>query len=140
MARTEEDKILQAPVIVKFNGKEYSVRPLVIKESREWRKQLIKTLELLPKYVSITTSNPEGFSVALNAMLADMPNAVADLFFSYAKDLPREEIESTATDAELAVAFQEVMAFAFPLAQALTKVLGKARTEPAKEETEAKEA
>jgi len=48
---------------------------------------------------------------------------VIDLFFSYAKTLDREEIESIATDAELATAFAEVMKVAFPLAESLPKAM-----------------
>ena len=121
--RTEEDKIVQSPITVTLGGKEFLIRPLVIKESREWRKKLIKAFGMLPKYLNMTTDNPEGFTEALDAMLSEMPDVVTDLFFSYARDLDREEIESTANDTELAEAFQEVMKYAFPLSQSLTKVL-----------------
>jgi len=123
MERTEEDKLVQSPVVVTLGGKEFPIRPLVIKESREWRKKLIKVFGMLPKYLTMTTDNPEGFKEALDAMLGEMPDEVTDLFFSYAKDLDREEIESTANDNELAEAFQEVMKYAFPLSQSLTKIL-----------------
>ncbi|MDD5081781.1 MAG: hypothetical protein PHU08_00265 [Dehalococcoidales bacterium] len=126
MERTEEDKLTQSPITVSLGGRDYQVRPLVIRESREWRKQLIKAFAQLPQYINATTDEPEGFTKALNAMLVEMPDMVTDLFFSYAKELIREEIEGVATDAELSKAFEEVMAFAFPLAQTLTKVLGKA--------------
>ncbi len=123
MDRTEEDKLVQAPIRVTLGGKEFPIRPLVIKESREWRKKLIKAFGMLPKYLNMKTDNPEAFTEALDAMLGEMPDVVTDLFFSYAKDLPREEIESIANDTELAEAFQEVMKYAFPLSQSLTKVL-----------------
>lgn len=124
MDRTDEDKITQSPIVVTLGGKEYPIRPLVIRESREWRKKLIKAFGQLPKYLNMTTDNPEQFTEALNVMLTEMPDMVADLFFSYASDLPIEEIENSASDMELSVAFQEVMKFAFPLSQTLTKVLG----------------
>ena len=79
-----------------------------------------------PKYLNMKTDDPEAFTEALNSMLGEMPDVVTDLFFSYARDLPREEIESTANDTELAEAFQEVMKYAFPLSQSLTKVLNRA--------------
>jgi len=123
MDRTDEDKLVQAPIRVTLGGTEYPIRPLVIKESREWRKKLIKAFGALPKYLNMTTDNPEGFTEALDVMLGEMPDVVTDLFFSYARDLPREEIESTANDFELSKAFQEVMKYAFPLSQSLTKVL-----------------
>jgi len=123
MERTEEDKIVQSPIKVILGGKKFPIRPLVIKESREWRKKLIKALGILPKYLNMKTDNPEAFTEALDSMLNEMPDVVTDLFFSYAKDLDRDEIESTANDTELAEAFQEVMKYAFPLSQSLTKVL-----------------
>ena len=125
MERTEEDKLTQSPIMVILGGKEFPIRPLVIKESREWRKKLIKAFGMLPKYLNMTADNPEGFTEALDAMLNEMPDVVTDLFFSYARDLDRDEIESTATDTELAEAFQEVMKFAFPLSQSLTRVLNR---------------
>ena len=121
--RTDEDKIVGAPIVVILGGQEYRIKPLVIRDSREWRKKLIKAFGILPKYLNMTTDNPEGFTQALDSMLGEMPEVVADLFFSYAKDLDRDEIETTANDSELAEAFQEVMKFAFPLSQSLTKIL-----------------
>jgi len=50
---------------------------------------------------------------------------VANLFFGYAKDLDREDIENVATDAELARAFDQVMAVGFPLVKALIAAKGR---------------
>ena len=121
--RTEEDKLTQSPILVILGGKEYPIRPLVIKESREWRRKLVVIFKKLPQYLKMTTDNPEGFSEALNEMLIEMPDMVTDLFFSYAKDLDREEIESSATEEDLSKAFQEVIKYAFPLSQSLTRIL-----------------
>jgi len=121
--RTEEDKILQTGVTVILGGKDYEIRPLVIKESREWRKKVIALMAPLPQYVKVDTDSPEEFEKVLSKLLVAMPDEVLALFFDYAKDLNREEIEGIATDAEIAKAFEEVTKIAFPLAESLPKVL-----------------
>ena len=123
MERTEEDKIVQAGIVVILGGKEYSIAPLVIRDSREWRKGVVSLLSALPGYTNVTTDTPDEFGEALNAVMVALPDKVVDLFFLYAKTLPREEIEKTATDAELAKAFERVIEIAFPLAQSVTKTM-----------------
>ena len=120
--RTEEDKIVQAGIEVILGGNEYSIAPLVIKESREWRKRVVLLLSSLPAYAEVTTDTPDEFGEALNAMLVAMPDKVTSLFFDYSK-LDREVIEATATDAELAKAFEQVIEIAFPLAKSLTQTM-----------------
>lgn len=71
--RTEEDKILQNEILVILGGKEYKIKPLVIKESRKWRANFAKILGDLPQYVGITTDTPEKFMNAINAILVTMP-------------------------------------------------------------------
>jgi hypothetical protein len=127
MERTEEEKLVQAPLKVILAGKEREIKPLVIRESRKWRKKVANLFRKLPGYIKANTDDLEGFEASLQALLLDMPDEIADLFFAYAKDLDRAEIENSATDAELGKAFQEVMAFAFPLSQSLTKGLGASR-------------
>ncbi|MFA5558623.1 MAG: hypothetical protein WDA59_04075 [Methanofastidiosum sp.] len=122
--RTEEDKISQAGIKVVLGGKEYKVRPLRILESREWREQVTKLLGNLPRYVKADTNNPEEFEKALQGIMVEMPDKIVDLFFGYAKDLPRQEIEAEATDEEVANALVEVLQVAFPLLPALTKAMG----------------
>jgi len=119
MVRTEEQIVAQASIEVILGGKTYKVAPLVIRDSRVWRQKITALIAPLPSIVSTKTDNVEEFGEALNQLLVTMPDQVLDLFFEYAKDLNKEEIESVATDAELKVAFQEVMKIAFPLAEAL---------------------
>ena len=121
--RTEEEKVARAPILVILGGKEYKIAPLVIRDSREWRKQVIELIAPLPELVKVSSDNTEGFEAVLKQMLITMPDQVLDLFFDYAKDLDREEIESIATDDEVAKAFEEVSKVAFPLAESLPKVL-----------------
>ncbi len=121
--RTEEEKLIQAPIIVTFGGKPYEVKPLVIKESRAWRQAVVKVLAALPRYAAVTTDKAPDFEAALNAMLVDMPDTVVNLFFQYAKGLNREEVEAIATDAEMAKGFEQVVEVAFPLARSLVRTM-----------------
>lgn len=127
MARTEEEKVSRAPIVVVFGGKEFNVAPLVIRDSREWRKKVANLIAPLPELVKTTMADddPEAFGKVLTEMLVNMPDQVITLFFEYAKDLNREEIEGIATDAEMATAFEEVVKVAFPLAESLPKVMGR---------------
>jgi len=127
--RSEEDKLLRAPIKVILGGEEWDINPLPIGESRKWRGKLAKFLSRMPGYVQqakVTTDSPDEFTKAINDMLAVMPDDVADLFFGYAKELDREHIEASATDAELGKAFGEVVSFAFsPFAKSLSESLTK---------------
>lgn len=123
MTRTEEDKVTQAEIKVILGGEEYPIKPLVIRDSREWRREVVELISELPKFADITTDTPDEFGEALKAMLVSTPEKVAGLFFKYAKELDQEEIEAKATDTELAVAFQQVIEIAFPLAQSMTKTM-----------------
>lgn len=124
MNRTEEEKVTRSPIKVVLGGKEYEVAPLVIRDSREWRRKVIKLIAALPQLVNVTMEDSEGFEKALTEMMVVMPDQVIDLFFEYAKELDREEIEGIAIDSEIARAFEEVVQSAFPLAQSLPKAMG----------------
>jgi hypothetical protein len=121
--RTEEQKLTQSPVMVIFGGKEYPLRPLVIKESREWRQKVISLMTALPPLTKVTSDEPDKFKSAIEELLITMPDTVVDLFFAYARDLNREEIEAVATDSEMAVAWEKVVQLAFPLLQGLVKTM-----------------
>ena len=123
--RDEASIVSQAPILVYFGGKEYQVKPLVIKESREWRQKLAKMMGELSPVVNVTTDTPEKFQEAMNSLLVTMPDTVVDLVFAYGKDLPKDEIEAVATDAEMAKAFEGILEVAFPLARSVTGITGK---------------
>lgn len=84
----------RAPIVVTFAGKEYEIP---FRDSREWRKKVIALM------ARITVTNTADLRIA--SALADQ---VMDLFFEYAKNLNREEIETVATGAEVAKALGEV--------------------------------
>jgi len=121
--RTEEDKIVQAGIEVILGGVEYDIAPLVIRDSREWRKKVVSLVAPVAQIAGTSSDTPDDFEQALTSLLVTMPDKVIDLFFEYAKDLKREDIEAVTTDAEMSQAFKEVIAFAFPLAQNVPEVL-----------------
>ena len=122
MERTEEQKVTQAPLMVKLGGKEYAVAPLVIREARMWRRKVVDVMSSLPEHLGVTTDTPEAFDAALKMLLVDMQDTVIDLFFEYAKDLDRDEIEGIATEEDIEEAFSRVVGVAFPLARSLPLV------------------
>ncbi len=125
MKRTEDQIVTRAPIVVILGGTKYEIAPLVIRDSRVWRAKIVKLMAALPELVSITTDDAKGFAGTLTKILVTNPDETLDLFFEYAKDLDREMIESTTTDAEMAVAFEELVKIVFPLAESLPKALAR---------------
>ena len=121
--RTEEEIVTQASIEVILGGKTFEIAPLVIRDSRVWRKKVGSLIAPIPSMVKVTMDDKEDFGKVLEQILVTNPDQVLDLFFEYAKELDREEIEGIATDMEMSVAFQEVIKVAFPLAQSPMKVM-----------------
>ncbi|MFA5064954.1 MAG: hypothetical protein WC566_05770 [Dehalococcoidia bacterium] len=128
--RSEEDKLTQAPLLIILGGKEYEVKPLVIRDSRAWNAKFAKLIGGLPQYTKVTTDSPDQFKVAIEGMVSAVPDAIIDLVFEYARDLNREEIEAVATDAEILVAFTQIMEVAFPLARSLAGAMKELSARP----------
>ena len=123
--RTEEQIVTSANITAILGGMPYEIKPLVIRDSRGWRAEVIGLIAKLPGEINKTTDNPADFESSFNKLLVTMPDQVIDLFFAYAKDLDRDEIESVATDVELASAFEKIVEVAFPLTQSLPKTMGR---------------
>ena len=117
--RTEEDKLLKSEITITIGGKEYHIKPLVIREAREWRRKFAKLIGRLPELASITTEDADGFQNAANAMLVGNPDQMIELFVDYSK-MDKEFIEENATEVELADAIDKIMEVAFPLVNSLT--------------------
>ena len=113
-ARAEDAKVVQEGLKVILGGKEYTVAPLVIRDSREWRKEVGPWKAELSKYASVDSEKPEEFEKALTTLMVERIDETVDFFFKYAKDLNREEIEGIATDSEVVAAFNKVFEYAFP--------------------------
>jgi hypothetical protein len=112
-ARTEDDILSRAPIVVKLGDKEYSIPLLAVMAQREWRKTLFA--ELVPILDSFK-SKVDGKSIqtGLAAALLNFPEKLCDLLFAYVPDLPKEEILANATEEQIASAFSAIMGVAFP--------------------------
>ncbi len=121
--RTEEEKVFQEPIKVILGGRDYEIKPLVIKYSRPWRKNVVELVATLPKYAQVDTNKPDEFEKAVKLLMVESQDAIIDLFFEYARDLDRDEIEEIATETEIAIAFQIVMGLAFPLSETLPAMM-----------------
>ena len=120
--RSEADIIAQTPITVRLGDQDHQVKLLVARDSRKWREESAKLLSKLPEYAAIDTEDPDKFSKGMSALLVNMPDKVIDLFFLYAQDLKRKEIEAVATDAQICRGFEQVAAVAFPFVSAVTKL------------------
>jgi hypothetical protein len=118
--RTEEEKVLQAPLKIILGGTEHDVKPLVIRDSRAWREKVSRLMGDIPKHTKPDTNDPDGFQSAMESLMVAAPNTIINLVFEYAVDLDRDEIEATATDHEMGEAFYKILEFAFPLTKTLT--------------------
>lgn len=113
-ARSEDDKVAQAGIKVILGGEEYSIAPLVIRDSREWRKKVGPWKARIAQYASVDSDNPKDFENTLSVLMVERIDETIDHFFAYAKDLDRKELEAKATDWEVVRAFNEVFKVAFP--------------------------
>jgi len=121
--RTEEDALARAPIVVTFGGKQYEIKPLVLRESREWRKKYGAFLKRLGSTMSTELTEAKGFE-ALDMLLTSGIDDLIDLVFDYARDLPREEIEASATEAELLEAARKIGEIVFPFDKVLKGLPG----------------
>ena len=121
--RTEEEKVTQSGIVVILGGEEHSIRPLVIRYSREWRKKSLPLISHLMKYSRLASEKlvTEGMEQAVEELFTTKTDEILDSFFEFARDLDREKIENIATDGEIIVAFMEVFnAFVAPLSEKVT--------------------
>ena len=124
--RTEEEILTQTGGIkVVLGGKAYVLPPPVIRKAKLFRQHIAELSSELARLAQVSSDNPEDFEAGIKTIMFTMPDKVLDLFFEYASDLDREAIENTATEAELADAFGEVMKQAFPLSVGLVKGLSR---------------
>ena len=102
MERTEEQIVTQSSIVVVLGGKEYEVKPLVIKDAKNWRQKVWQIITSLPSEgLDVTSDTPEAFNSLMHVLLVTMQDTVLDLFFEYAKDLNRKEIEDIATEEDI---------------------------------------
>ena len=111
--RSEEEILLQQ-IEVTLADKPYTIKMLPIRPQAEWRKKVVPLLSGFLALGNFNTEDPAAFEAGLVSILIDTPEKVLDLFFEYARELDREEIENTATEAEVALAFKKIVAVVLP--------------------------
>ena len=122
--RSEEDILLQQ-IEVTLADKPYTIKLLPIRAQAEWRKKVVPLMSGFLAMSNFSSEDPAEFEAGLASILVDTPEKMLDLFFEYALDLDRDEIENTATEAEVAVAFKKIAAVVLPppLVTALTEAM-----------------
>ena len=126
--RTEEQILLQEPFQVTLAGKPVTIKLLPIRPAAEWRKKFVPLLTGFFELGDISSDDPEAFAEGLIQYLSTKPDELLDLFFAYAVDLDREDIETTATEWEVAAALGQIVdaCIAPPLLKTLAGTLEKA--------------
>jgi hypothetical protein len=112
--RTESEMLARAPIKAQLGGKTYELKILTILEARAWRELMFNAAE---GAIGVLSSEVLDLSVlisGLNTVLLRFPEKLAGLLFAYAPELPREEVEASATEEELAVVLNVIMKVAFP--------------------------
>lgn len=128
--RTEAQKLAQAPVEVMLGGKHYEVKLLSIKASAEWRRRAAEVIGETAGFWSAQEDDRSAVLAGIRGLMSGAQDRIAELFFNYAKELPRETIEQEATDQELACAFDKVIAVAFPLGRSLASLMRMGQSTP----------
>lgn len=121
MERTEEQKLAQEPAMVKFGGKDYEIKPLPLIKATPWRRKFVALFSDVASLASVTTDTPDKFKGALDNILIDKPEEMANLFYEYT-GLDKNEIEQIATSREFIKAFEEVVAFEAPFFGAAIRI------------------
>jgi hypothetical protein len=113
MPRTEEEKLTQSPLKVKFGEIQYTIKLLPVLKSRDWRAKVEQ--ELGPMVAGIQPMAVAGrFVIAgLSTAIARFPEKMCDLLFAYAEDLPKDKILAEATEEQIDLAFSQLWEIAF---------------------------
>ena len=113
MPRTEEEKLTQSPLKVKFGETEYTIKLLPVLKSRDWRAKVEQ--ELGPMVANIQPMTVAGrFVIAgLSTAIATFPEKMCDLLFAYATELDKDKILAEATEEQIDLAFSHLWEIAF---------------------------
>jgi hypothetical protein len=116
MQRTEDQIISKAPIEVTFGSTKYSIPVLTIKAQREWRARVAEQIGELVSGMDadLSTATLPQLSRGFTATLVAFPDKLAELVFAYDPALPREVIETDATEEQVSAAFSKIMVVAYP--------------------------
>jgi hypothetical protein len=137
--RTEDDILAKTPVSLRLGAKDYAVPILTILPARAWRMKLDQSCGDIVRNFQPEVDK-KAFATGLTGALIHFPEKIAELVFAYANGwegpealgsgkkklekplLPEEEIMANATEEQLAAAFSQIMAVAYPFLPQLALV------------------
>jgi len=142
--RTEEQKITQEPIAAKIGGKEYSIPLLKIRQSKEWKKkwwdaingsggyrEAMLKIDTIRKGDASTEEVLEALNKGFHSLLIEQAESVIDLVVDYIErsgcELTREFIEAEATEADVAVLWEQINEVSFPLVTSLANAMMRTR-------------
>jgi hypothetical protein len=82
-ARTEDDILSRAPILVKLGDKEYSIPLLAVMAQREWRKKYVAELAPIFDSLEYNTLDLKSFVAGVTSCLLQFPDKLIDLVFTY---------------------------------------------------------
>lgn len=123
MPRTDEDKLLQAPIVMRFGTKNYPVKPLTLGPARAWREKLNEVMGPLAETFQSGIKEDGAVSQGLAKMLMQFPDKLIELILAYDPQLPKDTIMTDATEEQIIVAWSDLLAVAFPFVAPLVTVM-----------------
>lgn len=120
LTRTEEQKVLKAPIVMLFGEKKYEVKPLTLTPARLWREKLNEAMAP----IADSFQQSSGLvSRGLAQALLQFPEKMLELICAYSPELDRKTIEENATEEQLVTAWSDLMVVAYPFLAPLVMVM-----------------
>ena len=128
--RAESDVLLKE-LRLTFGDKEYTVPVLRMRQAAKWRQQFFERTQEISAAMIIENHMlleqdklNKAVGRSLMGALLQFPEQIPDLVFSYAPDLPKEEVMEAAYDQQFTRAFSQIWQVAFaPFLSSLGTVL-----------------
>ncbi len=116
MARTDEAVLTRQHLELTLGGEKRLVRPLVLRDSRAWKRKVAEAFAELGALDSSTLNlaDPAGVRQALELIAVTVPERITDLVLAYAPELDREWFEAHVTDEEATEALVKMLEVTFP--------------------------
>jgi hypothetical protein len=141
--RTEDQIIAQDPIKAKLGGTEYEIPLLKLNKSRLWKqewydavfksdkwKETVGKVEAAQKGAS-QSELQDALSMGFHSLLIDQPETVITLVISYLNyanvDIKKEWVDENATEAEIALLWEQINDVSFPLVTSLANAMSRKR-------------
>ncbi len=118
--RTEDQIIAKDPLKLRFGTRDHDVPILGFRKAKEWRANAVDRVREIVNVHRTECDNNDVFTHGLAFFFLQFPDKMLDLICLYGPALDRNVIEDEGTDEQVARAFGQVVAIAFPF----TKELG----------------